>query len=355
MEKYAVVMAGGVGSRFWPRSRKTLPKQLLNLFGEFTMIQETVKRLDGFIDADKIFVITNKVQKALIEEQLPQIPKDNIVAEPVGRNTAPCVALAAAIINEIKNDAVIITLPADHLITDTKKFRQSLQSAAEFAHQSKGLVTFGIEPKRPDTGYGYINFDREEIKPQVHKVKKFVEKPNLETAQQYLASGEYLWNSGMFIWRADVVLDEIKHHLPEIFNSIIMLNKDPSSSNFYRELDDIYPDLRSISIDYGIMEKSDKVFLVKSNFDWSDVGSWETAYELLQKDADMNAKIGDVFSAGSKNSFVYSPGKFAAVVGMENVIVINTEDALLVCNRNNVQDVRKVVDFLSEQEREGLY
>jgi len=355
MEKYAVVMAGGVGSRFWPRSRKTLPKQLLNLFGEFTMIQETVRRLDGFIDADKIFVITNKVQKALIEEQLPQIPKDNIVAEPVGRNTAPCVALAAAIINEIKNDAVIITLPADHLITDTKKFRQSLQSAAEFAHQSKGLVTFGIEPKRPDTGYGYINFDREEIKPQVHKVKKFVEKPNLETAQQYLASGEYLWNSGMFIWRADVVLDEIKHHLPEIFNSIIMLNKDPSSSNFYRELDDIYPDLRSISIDYGIMEKSDKVFLVKSNFDWSDVGSWETAYELLQKDADMNAKIGDVFSAGSKNSFVYSPDKFAAVVGMDNVIVINTEDALLVCNRNNVQDVRKVVDFLSEQEREGLY
>jgi mannose-1-phosphate guanylyltransferase len=355
MDKYVVIMAGGVGSRFWPRSRKTLPKQLLNLFGEFTMIQETVRRLDGFIDADKIFVITNKVQKALIEEQLPQIPKDNIVAEPVGRNTAPCAALAAAIINEIKNDAVIITLPADHLINDIKKFQQAIQTAAEFAHQSKGLVTFGIEPTRPDTGYGYINFDRDEIKPQVHKVKKFVEKPNLETAQQYLSSGEYLWNSGMFIWRADVILDEIELHLPEIFKRIKLMNKNFSSSNFYRELDEIYHGLQSISIDYGIMEKSKNVFLVKSNFDWSDVGSWETAYELLKKDADMNAKIGDVFSAGSKNSYVYSPNKFAAVVGMDNVIVINTEDALLVCNRNNVQDVRKIVDFLSEQEREGLY
>jgi len=355
MEKYAVVMAGGVGSRFWPRSRKTLPKQLLNLFGEFTMIQETVNRLNGFIDTDKIFVITNKVQKALIEEQLPQIPKNNIVAEPVGRNTAPCVALAAAIISEINDEAVIITLPADHLIIDAQKFRQSIQTAAEFAYQSKGLVTFGIEPTRPDTGYGYINFDKDEIKPQVHRVKKFVEKPNLETAKLYLSSGEYLWNSGMFIWRTDVVLDEIKQHLPEMFRSIKLLNKDLSSSNFYNELDDIYPGLQSISIDFGIMEKSDKVYLVKSNFDWNDVGSWESAYELNKKDENRNAIIGDVFNAGSKDSYIYSPDKFTAVVGMDDVIVINTKDALLVCNRNNVQDVRKVVDFLAGQKREGLY
>ncbi len=355
MEKYAVIMAGGVGSRFWPRSRKTLPKQLLNLFGEFSMIQETVNRLDGFIDADKIFVITNKVQKALIEEQLPQIPKDNIVAEPVGRNTAPCVALAASVINEKKNDAVIITLPADHLIKDSKSFKHLLQTAAEFAYDSKGLVTFGIEPTRPDTGYGYINFEKAETKPQVHKVKKFVEKPNFETAQQYLASGEYLWNSGMFIWRADVVLDEIKIHLPEMYTSLNNMGKDISALNFYKELDEVYPLLQSISIDYGIMEKSEKVFLVKSNFDWNDVGSWESAYELNEKDKNMNANIGDVFSAGSKNSYIYSPDKFTAVIGMEDVIVINTKDALLVCNRNNVQDVRKVVDFLTEEKREGLY
>lgn len=355
MDKYAVIMAGGIGSRFWPRSRKTLPKQLLNLFGEFTMIQQTVNRLNGFIDSDKIFVITNKVQKALIEEQLTQIPKDNIVAEPVGRNTAPCVALAAAIISEINDDAVIITLPADHLITDTQKFRQSVQTGAEFAYHSKGLVTFGIEPTRPDTGYGYINYDKNEIKPQVHRVKKFVEKPNLKTAQQYLSSGEYLWNSGMFIWRADVVLDEIKQHLPEMFKSIKSLSKDFASSNFYKGLNDVYPVLQSISIDYGIMEKSDKVYLVKSNFDWNDVGSWESAYELNKKDENRNAIIGDVFTAGSKDSYIYSPDKFTAILGMDDVIVINTKDALLVCNRNNVQDVRKVVDFLTDQKREGLY
>ncbi|MBZ0199258.1 MAG: mannose-1-phosphate guanylyltransferase/mannose-6-phosphate isomerase [Ignavibacteriaceae bacterium] len=355
MEKYAVIMAGGVGSRFWPRSRKTLPKQLLNLFGEFSMIQETVNRLDGFIDADKIFVITNKVQKALIEEQLPQIPKDNIVAEPVGRNTAPCVALAAAVINEIKNDAVIITLPADHLIKDKKSFQQSLQTAAEFAFESKGLVTFGIQPTRPDTGYGYINFEKNETKPNVHVVKKFVEKPNLETAEQYLTSGEYLWNSGMFIWRADVVLDEIKQHLPEMYITLNSMCKNISAPNFYNELDEVYPGLESISIDYGLMEKSNKVFLLKSSFDWNDVGSWESAYELNTKDENMNANIGDVFTAGSINSYIYSPDKFTAVIGMDDVIVINTKDALLVCNRNNVQDVRKVVDHLTEEKREGLF
>ena len=235
MEKYAVVMAGGVGSRFWPRSRKTLPKQLLNLFGEFTMIQETVNRLNGFIDTDKIFVITNKVQKALIEEQLPQIPKNNIVAEPVGRNTAPCVALAAAIISEINDEAVIITLPADHLIIDAQKFRQSIQTAAEFAYQSKGLVTFGIEPTRPDTGYGYINFDKDEIKPQVHRVKKFVEKPNLETAKLYLSSGEYLWNSGMFIWSLKSINKAFETLLPTmdgIFKEGVGLYNTPDEKEF---------------------------------------------------------------------------------------------------------------------------
>lgn len=354
MEKFVLIMAGGVGSRFWPRSRKKLPKQLLNIFGQNSMIQDTVERLKGFVDEKNILIITNKVQKALIEEQLPNLPKENVIAEPVGRNTAPCVALAASVISKKSKDAVFVTLPADHLINPKEDFHSALNLGCDFAYQSKGLVTFGIKPTRPDTGYGYINFEKNETKEGIHKVIKFVEKPNLEKANEYLASGDYLWNSGMFIWRADVILDEINQHLNGIYNGIEKLDTSKIDYEFYQKLDEIYPALDNISIDYGIMEKSDKVYCIQGDFNWSDVGSWETVFELTEKSENNNALVGDVYIDSSNDNYVYNPNKFTALIGIENTVVIDTNDALLVCSRDKVQDVKKIVDYLNEKNKTDL-
>lgn len=354
MEKYVVIMAGGVGSRFWPRSRKKSPKQLLNIFGKNTMIQETYFRVKDFVSPQNTFVITNKVQKALIEEQLPEIPARNIIAEPVGKNTAPCIGVAAKIINNISKDSVFITLPADHLIKDKDKFIDALNKGIDFACKSNGLLTFGITPSRPETGYGYINFKKNEIEKKIHKVRKFVEKPDITTAEKYLESKEYLWNSGMFIWRSDVILSEIKNYLPSIFDKLEKIGDELSEENLTKILNQIYPEMEEVSIDYGIMEKSRKVYVIESDFGWSDVGSWETVYELHDKDNMKNAVVGDVYLDDVKNSYVYSPGKYTAVIGAENFVIINTDDALLVCRREKTQDVKKIVDNLNREGRENL-
>lgn len=354
MEKYVLIMAGGVGSRFWPRSRKNLPKQLLNIFGQQTMIQETVDRIRDLVPPENILIITNKVQKTLVEEQLSFIPKENIVAEPVGRNTAPCVGLAAQIISKKSKDAVFVTLPADHLIKDRKKFNHSLNKAIDFANKSKGLITFGITPKRPDTGYGYINFEKSEVEDNIHKVIRFVEKPDAETAKKYIESGDYSWNSGMFVWRADVILDEISSYLPELSKGLNELDKSIGTNEFDRSLEVFFNSIKGISVDYGIMEKSDKVFMIEGDFDWSDVGSWETVYELSEKDDNSNAIVGDVHLKNTKSSYIYSPNKFCSVIGLNNIVVIDTPDALLVCNRDNVQAVRDTVEYLKENNKEAL-
>ena len=354
MEKYVVIMAGGVGSRFWPRSRKKSPKQLLNIIGDYTMIQETYYRVKNLVSPENVFIITNKVQKVLIEEQLPEIPAKNIIAEPVGKNTAPCIGLAAKIINNLNKDSVFVTLPADHIIKDENKFLSTLNKAIEFAESSKGLLTFGITPARPETGYGYINFNKDEIKENIHKVKKFVEKPDLSTAEMYLESGEYLWNSGMFIWRSDVILEEIQKYLPAIYKHLENIDEKIDEDELNQILASIYPQMDSVSIDYGIMEKSEKVYVMEGDFGWSDVGSWETVYELNKKDNDENALVGDVYVNDVKNSYIYSPEKFTAVIGVENLLVINTDDALLVCKREQAQEVKKIVDNLNREGRDSL-
>ena len=354
MEKYVVIMAGGVGSRFWPRSRKKSPKQLLNIIGDYTMIQETYYRVKNLVSPENVFIITNKVQKVLIEEQLPEIPAKNIIAEPVGKNTAPCIGLAAKIINNLNKDSVFVTLPADHIIKDENKFLSTLNKAIEFAESSKGLLTFGITPARPETGYGYINFNKDEIKENIHKVKKFVEKPDLSTAEMYLESGEYLWNSGMFIWRSDVILEEIQKYLPAIYKHLENIDEKIDEDELNQILASIYPQMDSVSIDYGIMEKSEKVYVMEGDFGWSDVGSWETVYELNKKDNDENALVGDTYVNDVKNSYIYSPEKFTAVIGVENLLVINTDDALLVCKREQAQEVKKIVDNLNREGRDSL-
>jgi len=327
MNLYAVIMAGGVGSRFWPRSKKKTPKQLLKIFGERTMIQETVKRLEGIVKNENIYVITNKIQKTGVLTQLSQLPVENIIEEPFGRNTAACIGLASVLIEKKDPDAVTLVLPADHIINGEKEFHDTLLKAAEFANESRGLVTIGIPPSRPETGYGYIQIDEKPMTEGVFEVLNFAEKPNYATAVRFIESGDFFWNSGMFIQRADVILDEMKLHMPELHGR-----------------------LKKISIDYGIMEKSKKVYLTKGNFKWSDVGSWEAVYELSEKDENQNAKVGQVYTESAVNSFVYSPDKFVALIGVDNLIVINNDDSLLICRRDKAQDVKNVIDYLKINE-----
>jgi len=346
MKFYAVIMAGGVGSRFWPRSKKKLPKQLLQIFGDDTMIQATVNRLAGLIDKENIYVITNELQSPEVMNQLKDIPAENIIEEPFGRNTAACIGLASVIIKAKDPDAITVILPADHIIRDVEKFKLTLENAAKFANESKGLVTIGIEPTRPETGYGYIQINDKPVTENIFKVLTFAEKPNYATAVRFVDSGDFLWNSGMFIWRCDVILDEIKNLMPDLHEGLITVEKYLTSPNFKEELKKVYAQLKKISIDYGIMEKSTRVFLTKGSFNWSDVGSWEEVYQLSDKNENGNATVGNVYINMVNDSYVYSPDKVTAVIGLDNVIVINDNDNLLICRRDKAQDVKEVVEFL---------
>lgn len=346
MNLYALIMAGGVGSRFWPRSKEKTPKQLIKIFGDKTMIQDTVGRLEGIIPKENIFIITNKVQREEIIKQLPEIPINNILEEPFGRNTAACIGLASIMIEEKSKDAITIVLPADHIIKDTVSFQKTITSAAKFADESKGLVTIGIIPTRPETGYGYIQIDDSIVTDNIHKVLTFAEKPNYATAVRFLESGDFLWNSGMFIWRIDAILEEIRKFMPELYAGLESIKKSIHAPNFEEVLTNLYGQLRNISVDYGIMEKSQKVFLTKGDFSWSDVGSWEEVYQLSEKNEEGNAVVGKVFTDGTSDSYIFSPNKFTAVIGAENFIVINTDDALLICRRDKAQEVKKVIEHL---------
>ena len=346
MKLYAVIMAGGVGSRFWPRSKKKLPKQLLKIFGDQTMIEATVKRLSGLIEKENIYVITNELQRPEVLNQLPDIPAENIIEEPFGRNTAACIGLASVIIKAKDPDAVTIVLPADHIIKDEDNFKRDLENAAKYANKSKGLVTIGIPPTRPETGYGYIQINDKPAAENIFKVYTFAEKPNYATAVRFVESGDFLWNSGMFIWRADVILDEIRNLMPDLYEGLIDIEKSLKSSNFKEELKIVYAQLKKISIDYGIMEKSSIVFLTKGTFHWSDVGSWEEVYQLTDKDKNGNAIVGNVYTKMVNDSYVYSPDKVTAVIGLDNIIVINHHDTVLICRRDKVQDVKEIVEYL---------
>ncbi len=346
MKLYAVIMAGGVGSRFWPRSKEKTPKQLLKIFGDSTMIQATVDRLEGLIENKNIYVITNKIQRPEIIKQLKHVPAENILEEPFGRNTAACIGLASVLIQSRDRDAVTIILPADHIIKEKDRFHTALKNAAEFANKAGGLVTIGITPTRPETGYGYIQIDEPSVHDNIYKVLTFAEKPNYATAVRFLDSGDFLWNSGMFIWKTDAILDQIQIHMPDLFSGLENIKKSIGSPDLDKTVNSVYGQLRNISIDYGIMEKSDKVFLTKGNFSWSDVGSWEEVYQLTPKNEDGNAIEGNVYIEKTVDSYVHSPGKFTAVIGAENLIIINTDEALLVCRRDNSQDVKKIVDYL---------
>lgn len=346
MELYAIIMAGGIGARFWPRSKKKSPKQLLNIIGQKTMIQETFLRLNGLVPRKNILIVTNEIQKQGIMDQLPDVPLENIIVEPFGRNTAACIGLASVIIKKRSPNAVTFVMPADHIIHDNEKFLETLKTASTFSFENKALVTIGIQPTKPETGYGYIQIDEESAKNNVYKVLTFAEKPNYSTAVNFINSGDFFWNSGMFIWKIDSILDEIKQYMPDLHEGLLHISSNLDNPDFQNILSQVYGQLKSVSIDYGIMEKSDKVYLVKGFFSWSDVGSWEAVYDLSEKDQDGNVKVGTIYTDMALDSYIYSPEKFTAVIGLDNVIVINTNNALLICKRDKAQDVKNVIDYL---------
>ncbi len=355
MKQFAVIMAGGVGTRFWPQSREAYPKQFLTLFGNRSLIQQTVDRIAKRIPHEQILIITNERYIGLVNQQLPEIPRENVLGEPIAKNTAPCVALAAEVIHQRVGDAVMAVLPADHIIFDETTFLNIMDSAFEKAHQHDAIVTVGIEPSHPETGYGYIHFDKSTAHKlgnhEVHPVFGFKEKPTLEKAQEFLQTGAYLWNSGMFIWSTDTIRNAFKTCLPEMFNLALDSFAGSNGTVSKEQLQTFFESCESISVDYGIMEKASSVFVVPGSFGWNDVGSWSAVYDLQEKNDQGNVTKTDLHSlVNTKNSYVSSQsGKLIALVGVENLAVIETDDAILVCNLEASQDVKKVVESLKEE------
>ncbi len=341
---FGIILAGGSGSRLWPLSRELYPKQLLNLNSDKSLLQATFARLECCMDKNNIISITNTKHVSNVRMQLTNFSdKPVVLSEPVSKNTAPAIALAVKYIAQRHGeDEIIIVVPSDHLIENNSKFLDTVKKGEELAKQGY-IVTFGIEPSYPETGYGYINVS--EALDIGYLVNKFVEKPDYETAKKYVADGSYYWNSGIFMFKASVMLDEIKRLQPEIAR--IAENVD------FTETDNIpfteFDKMPSISIDYAVMEKSDKIALVKLESDWNDLGSWQSIYDISPKDEDGNVFIGHVLDKGSKNSFVYSSSKLVASIGLEDTVIVETEDAILACRKDKTQDVKHIFETLKKQ------
>lgn len=348
---YAVIMAGGIGSRFWPQSRQAHPKQFLQVFGEATLIQNTVSRLQGLVPAEQCLVVTHERYVAQTAEQLPAVPPQNILAEPVARNTAPCIAYAALKLLARDPDATMIVLPADHLIRNVKRFHEVLRVAIEKAQEPGALVTIGINPTHPETGYGYIQFDASGTsdgsgEPRAFPVRTFAEKPDLATAERFLDSGDFLWNSGMFVWRADTILDQLQRHLPEAYDAFEPVRNAVDTEEEADVVAEAYGESPRISIDYGVMERAEKVYVVPGSFGWNDVGDWRAVYDLSDKDDVGNALQGNVIMHDASRCLVHSQDRLVVLVGVHDAVVVETDDALLICNRESTQQVKNVVEYL---------
>lgn len=356
MKITAVIMAGGKGERFWPQSRTSKPKQFLSLTNDGeTMIQKTVNRLNGLVDINDVFVVTNKNYLELVNEQLPELPAENVIAEPAARNTAPCIGLAAGIINKkYEEDAVMIVLPSDHLIKFSAMFIDILNQAVKVAEQGQNLVTIGITPTYPETGYGYINFSGRGSENGAYEVVRFVEKPDTEKAKQYVNSGEYLWNSGMFVWKASSILENIKCFLPDMYKGLEKICGAYGTENFSPELERGFPLLKSESIDFGVMEKADNIYTIPGNFGWDDVGSWLAIERVNKTNEYGNFVKGDVVSIDTKNATIVGNNKMIATVGLENIVIVDTDDALLVCAKDSTQDIKRVIENLKICNRSEL-
>lgn len=352
---HVVIMAGGAGTRFWPLSRRHRPKQLLSLFGGEPMITQTVERFDGLVPPERILVVTSETLADAVAEAVPQLPRENILLEPVGRNTAPCIGMAAV---EVRNrlgrdDEVLAVFPADHFIRDVDAFRAAVDKAAEHA-ESGAIVTLGVEPTKPETGYGYIRCG-EPKGDGVRAAAGFVEKPDQKTALEYLHDGNYLWNSGMFCFRVDVILGEIDRQLPDLAAHLTALG--PALAGADRDgVAAVFDAIEPVSIDYGVMEGASNVLVVPVRFGWSDVGHWDALPSVAPTDDAGNVKMGDVIMVDCRQSVLMGhDDRVLAAVGLDHIVVVDTEDAVLVAVRDRVQEVRAIVDALKTRDANDLF
>ena len=351
---YAAIMAGGQGSRFWPISTPERPKQLLRLFDQDSMIRLTLDRITPLIQPSNVRIVTvADLHEGLLRE-LGNADEYSFIIEPHAKNTAPCIGLSAVEISLQDPDAIMVILPADHRIDDPESFRKTLETAIHFVIETDSLVTIGVKPTRPETGYGYIQYEPEPMREGVHRVITFAEKPNRETALRFLETGEFLWNSGIFVWSVQRILSEIEDYLPELYAALMEIRDAMQSDSPGDRIKRAYQSIKPISIDYGVMEHTGNAYVVPGDFGWSDVGSWDEVYRLSRKDDDHNVTHGSVITLDTHGSYVISDNdKPVAVVGMDDVIVVQTEEGTLVCPRDRVQDVKDAARLVYRKKQIG--
>ncbi|MBD2867958.1 mannose-1-phosphate guanylyltransferase [Paenibacillus arenilitoris] len=350
-----VIMAGGKGERFWPKSRTNLPKQFLNISGNKSMIQQSIERLELLIDISKIFIVTNELYAELLKAQIPHLPHENIIIEPVGRNTAPCIGLASILIEERYPDSTMIVMPSDHIIQNDTGFIEILKTAVKVANDNGNIVTLGIEPAYPETGYGYIESTgvNEPVNDvNVYRVNKFVEKPDIEKAQAYLESGNYYWNSGVFIWQTAVIRKYIKELMPEMHDILQTMKYAFGKSDQNEIIATEFIKMPDQSIDYGIMEKAKDIFVIPCLFGWDDVGSWTALERIDELDENGNVIKGNILNLDTKRCIIESNGKLIATLGIEDLIIVDTEDVTLICTKEKAQEVKLLLKELRMQKLE---
>jgi mannose-1-phosphate guanylyltransferase len=354
----AVLLAGGRGTRFWPRSRTRTPKQLLNIIGGETMLRQTVSRLEPIFDLRDFCVVTNIEQAAEVRKQLRGVPAAHILAEPVGRNTTAAIALAAIHLLHEHKDALMTVLPSDSYVGDAARYRQLVRAALDLARSPGNLVVFGVPPTRPETGYGYIEAGAATARVRnIHAlaVRRFTEKPALSAARRYVASGKYFWNAGIFFWRVSTFLDCLRRFLPATHDALMLLAETIGTRKYAAALRRIYPTLENISVDYAIMEPAARagsairVSVIPATVGWSDIGSWSAVYDLLAAPRGANVSAGASFTLDASGNYFWAPGKFVAAIGVQNLVLVETGDAILVCPRERAQDVGKIVKYLERQ------
>ena len=348
-----VILAGGSGTRFWPYSRHHHPKQLLNIIGDTSMLQMTVDRLKKIKKVTEIYIITRKNLYDLIIQNIKGIKPDHVIVEPSGKNTAPAIGMMAAYLAIDNPDAVMGIFPADHLIVGHRKFEKAVNTANHLARKGDNLVTIGIKPHYPSTAYGYIQYDEksEEDHIDAYHVKTFAEKPHKKLAERFIASGDFVWNAGMFFWRAGVFMDSLKTFMPNLTDS---LNKIAPKLHAGEQFDELWKFIDPESIDYGLLEKTDNIYVVTGDFKWNDIGSWSALYDVLNPRDDGNIVRGNGKVMNGKNNLIQSNGKFTAILGLSDLVVVNTDDATLIVPRDKVEDVKDLVTFLKENGQSNL-
>lgn len=350
MNRFATILAGGGGTRFWPLSRQVLPKQLLNISGHDIMLNDTIARFDGVIPLENTVVVTNRSQAVMLESIMhSSVLKSNILVEPVARNTAASILYAALFIERHHGASLMVVLPSDHYITDEAQFRRKLEDACAVALDSDRIVTIGIKPTFPATGYGYISFRGEPTLRNpcpVYDVVEFVEKPDFTRAQSYVSSGHHLWNSGMFVWKTSVIIESFKRYLPRLYKTMLPISESFGTDRAEATINAVYPMIPNTSIDYGILERSDEVVVVSGDFGWNDIGSWDALGAIFPPDEFGNIVKANHMGIQTRNSIVYGNGRLIATIGIDGLIIADTDDALLICPKDQAQAVKEIVDML---------